>query len=251
MNTFPMVSHKPFRRLQPLSLFAQLINHHVNGCLEVVSESTSWLIYFDHGQLCFATNSTEPFERLDRHLHRLNQIPTLTRETSTQLRSRFENTSESHSTSSADYQAIDWLVEQHSLDLAQATALIGSLAKEVIESFLSITEGMYEITDRQHFTTYPNLCKLDLRPIVEYCHNQRQQPLSRTSPKAKVQRPDALADSTNRAASTVETQFTRQVRSAATNRFQSVPSDASKPRYTIACIDDILYSVKSWTFLKD
>lgn len=248
-----MVSPKPFQRLQPLSLLAQLMSREVNGCLEVVSGATSWLIYFNHGKLCFATSSTDPFERLDRHLHQLNaQIPALTREMCAQVRSRFEGISGSHPASSADYQAICWLVEQQGLDRSQATSLIEALAKEVIESFLSVTEGMYEITDPQSFTHYPSLCQLDLRPIVEYCHNRRQQPVARQIPP-KIQRPDALPGLNHRAPNPVEqSQSARQLAANdATNRSKPVVPSA-KTGYTIACIDDsptILQAINS--FLDD
>ena len=246
-----MVSHKPFQRLQPLSLLAQLISRQINGCLEVVSGASSWLIYFNHGKLCFATSSTDPFERLDRHLHQLNaQIPALTREVCVQVRSQFEGISGICPASSADYQAICWLVEQQELDRSQATSLIEALAKEVIESLLSVTEGIYEITAPQNFAHYPSLCQLDLRPIVEDCNNRRrQQPVvQQISPK--IQRPDAQG-ANHRASSAIEPpQTARQfAANAATN---PKPVEPSKTGYTIACIDDsptILQAINS--FLDD
>lgn len=252
MSTISMVSHKPFQRLQPLSLLAQLISRQVNGCLEVVSEVTSWLIYLNHGKLCFATSSIDPFERLDRHLHQLGaQSPALTDEMA-EARSLFEGVSGTHPANSADYQAICWLVEHHGLDRLQATSLIEALAKEVIESFLSVTEGIYEITNPHNFTDYPSLCQLDFRPIVESCYNQRrQQPTVQQAPPS----PNAQRAEVQRASGAVEQpQTVRQsTASAATNRSKPVtPVPAAKTCYTIACIDDsptILQAIG--TFLDD
>ncbi len=257
MNTISMVSPKPFQRLQPLSLLAQLISRHINGCLEVVSGDTSWLIYFNYGKLCFATSSTDPFERLDRHMHQLHpQISALTDEMRAEARSRFEGTSATHPAPSADYQAICWLVEHHGLDRSQATSLIEALAKEVIEAFLNVTEGMYEITDPQDFIDYPALCQLDLRTIVEYCHSRRRQQPTGYPTAAKTQSPDSLREGANRLApSAVEpSQTARQLAAiVAPNRSKpAAPEVAPKTSYTIACIDDsptILQAISS--FLDD
>ena len=252
MNTLSMVSPKPFQRLQPLSLLAQLISRHINGCLEVVSGDTSWLIYFSHGKLCFATSLTDAFERLDRHLRSLQaQISALTDEMCAEARSRFEGTSATHPATSADYQAICWLVERHGLDRSQATSLIEALAKEVIESFLSVTEGMYEITEPQNFTDYPNLCQLDLRAIVEYCHSRRRQSPAAYPVAPKSQSPEAI---NHRAPGAVEKpQATRQFAASLANRSKpAAPEIAPKTSYTIACIDDsptILQAINS--FLDD
>ena len=253
MSTISMVSHKPFQRLQPLSLLAQLISRQVNGCLEVVTEITSWLIYFNHGKLCFATSSLDPFERLDRHLHQLGaQSPALTDEMTAQIRSLFEGVSGTYPANSADYQAICWLVEHHGLDRSQATSLIEALAKEVIESFLSVTEGIYEITSPQNFTDYPSLCQLDLRSIVEYCHSQRRQ---QPAVQQALPSPNAQRTAVPRTSGSVEQpQTVRQfTASAATNRSKPVtPEPAAKTGYTIACIDDsptILQAIG--TFLDD
>jgi two-component system, chemotaxis family, response regulator PixG len=238
MNTISMVSHKPFQRLHPLSLLAQLINRQTNGCLQVVSGSSSWLIYLDQGKLTFATSSHDPFERLDRHLHQLSaSIPALDT-VRDQIRLLYENAEGNYPSSSADYQAIGWLVEQQYLEVSQATALIEAIAREVIVPFLSITEGMYEVIDKQNFAHYPQICQLDLRSIVEYCHAQLRQPTKlQTSHQPSTQGSQRLSKLTQ---------------APAENGLKSAPKPAAKSRYTVVCIDDsptILQAIS--TFLDD
>jgi two-component system, chemotaxis family, response regulator PixG len=241
MNTISMVSHKPFQRLHPLSLLAQLISRQANGCLQVVSGSSSWLIYLDQGQLTFATSSGDPFERLDRHLHRLSaSIPALGTVRS-QVRLLYENAEGNYPSISADYQAICWLVEQRFLNVTQATALIEAIAKDVIAPFLSVTEGMYEVIDKQNFAHYPQICRLDLRPIVEQCHHQLR--------PAKIQSPDLPREAPTYPGSQ---QMPELSQAPAINRVKPTSGPATKTRYTVACIDDsptILQAIS--TFLDD
>jgi twitching motility two-component system response regulator PilG len=215
-----MVSHRPFQRLQPLSLLAQIISRQVDGCLQIISGSASWLLYFEQGRLTFGTNSVEPFARLDRALTALN-LPNLDQLDRSQLSAVAQPEGGTYAVSSADYQAIQWLVAQRYLDVSQATMLIEAIAKEVIEPLLGVTEGMYELIAKTNFVSFPDLCHLDLRPIVEHCHNKLRQssapPVSPASPVSPVP-----------------------------------ASPSGETRYTIACIDDsptILQAIS--TFLND
>lgn len=268
MSLLSMVSYGPSQTLHPLSLLAQLTGRFSSGCLQVSDGSTSWLIYLEQGRLAFATNSTDPFERLDRHLRQLSrQVPTLVSAVRVQVRLLFESVPESHSLPNPDYQAICWLVEQKYLERNEVTFLINSLAKEVIESFLAITEGSYEFIEKASFDNYPEFCQLDLRPLVEYCQNQ----LKRRQTSAKPALPSLLRSET------LEQRNTQRFREAEPSRklsqFISTPvteTNSSKPeksdkskakaaselplkgQYTVACIDDsptILQVIKS--FLDD
>jgi two-component system, chemotaxis family, response regulator PixG len=238
MNTISIVSQRPFQSLHPLSLLAQLISRHSSGCLKVINGSTVWLIYLDQGKLTYASSSVDPFERLDRHLRQLSrQVPALVSAVRVQVRLLFENASEGQLTSNSDFEAIRWLLEQQYLNLTQATTLIEELAKEVIESFLTINEGSYEVIEKRNFESYPSLCQFDLRSIVEHCHNQlRRRQINRQTSVPVVDAPPTTA-------------FPLPLPQ------QNIPSGASggaKTRYTVACIDDsptILQSINS--FLDD
>jgi two-component system, chemotaxis family, response regulator PixG len=279
MNTLS-ITGRSFQRIHPLSLLAQLISRYTRGCLQISDGSTTWHLYLDQGKLAFATSSEAPFDRLDRQLRSLQrQVPTLVSAVRVQMRLMFETRSAQPGQVSIDYQAIGWLVDQQYLSANQAKLLIEELAKEVLGSFLALTEGYYEVLERERFgTDYPGLCQLDLRPLVEQCQHPQNQPAHR--PQAA---PTGLQGATyvnmppHRTApaskSTWEsrpvTPFNvRQIseaggRWAATDGRSAVarrtidppPSAPAAPvaaRYTIACIDDsqtILQSIRA--FLDD
>ncbi|MEH2414699.1 response regulator [Nostoc sp.] len=170
-----------FTKLRPLSLLRQLSNSSDSTCLQALSNSVSWSIYLDQGKITYATHSVEPFDRLERHLRRLShKIPLLTTEVRVQLRLMFEPDSHSqlieHDSNSIsyppEYQAISWLVSQQHLPSRQAAVLVEELVKEVIESFLLIKEGTYELTEALNRT--PKNCRLDVDKILEHCQARLQ-----------------------------------------------------------------------------
>jgi chemotaxis family two-component system response regulator PixG len=117
-------------------------------------------------------------------LRRLSrQIPTLVSAVRVQVRLIFESDLESQSSQNPDYQAICWLVNQQYLNPVQAATLIEELAEEVIVSLLSVKEGTYQLIDQDQSKELPKFCRLDLRTLVERCHEQlrRQQSTAPTS----------------------------------------------------------------------
>ncbi|MBC6431364.1 response regulator [Nostoc sp. HG1] len=165
-----------FTKLRPISLLRQLSNCSDSTCLQALSNSVSWSIYLEQGRITYATHSVEPFDRLERHLRRLShQIPLLTSEVRVQLRLMFEPDShtqlienDSNSISHPpEYQAISWLVGQQHLYSTQAAVLIQELVQEVIESFLLIKEGTYELAEP--LDRIPMICRLDVEKILEHC----------------------------------------------------------------------------------
>ncbi|MEH1915024.1 response regulator [Nostoc sp.] len=192
-----------FTKLRPLSLLRQLSNCSDSTCLQVLSNSVSWSIYLEQGKITYATHSVEPFDRLERHLRRLSQqIPLLTNEVRIQVRLMFEPDShsqliqdDSNSRSQpAEYQAISWLVSQQHLHSTQAAVLVQELVKEVIESFLLIKEGTYQLTEQ--IEGMPQICRLGVEKILEYCQ-VRLQNWQAFTPKisSQYQRPYLLINS--------------------------------------------------------
>lgn len=167
-----------FTKLSPLSLLRQLSNCSESTGLQAFSNSVSWSIYLEQGKITYATDSVEPFDRLERHLRRLSrQIPLLKSETRVQLRLMFESNSHGKlkqmydlANQSPDYQAISWLVNQKYLNSTQAGVLIQELVKEVIESFLLIKQGSYNLTD----TYLPKICNHDVEKVIECCQERLQ-----------------------------------------------------------------------------
>ena len=166
-----MASCGTFQKLRPLSLLAHLSSCYDSAHLKVSSSSVSWSVYLEQGKITYASHSVDPFDRLDCHLRRLgHKVPTIVSETRGQLRLLFENDPKSQYIQNSDYQAICWLVNNHYLNYFQAAELIEGLVKEVIESFLLVKEGTYELGKK--FDALPDFCKLELQPIVEYCQKQ-------------------------------------------------------------------------------
>jgi chemotaxis family two-component system response regulator PixG len=94
-----------------------------------------------------------------------------------------------------DYQAIAWLVDQDYVNRDQATQLIQSLAKEVLESFLTLTEGTHEFLEKSTLSDFPSLCQLDLRALVDECQTQlRQQTQPSRSPSRSPSRDVVTTD---------------------------------------------------------
>ena len=282
MNTTTMSSYRPFQKLHPLTLLAQLSSRQASGCLQVSNGSTNWSIYLEQGRLIYATHSVNPFERLDRHLRRLSaQVPSLVSAVRVQVRLLFE-TSENSSLVTNDYQAICWLVEQQHLQPGQASLLIEALAVEVIESFLLVQDGTHELVPIERLEI-PQFCQIDLRFLVEQCQTrQRQQKTTRVSPEPAMgysaisnqnglgaQSSDLpsgsdspLSDASLSPSSlTTNNSTTNSTTSSAANtsefsrlKFNSLSSSTpgNKTHYTIACIDDsptVLQAIRS--FLDD
>jgi two-component system, chemotaxis family, response regulator PixG len=268
MSTTPIGSYKFSQKLHPLSLLAQLTSRRATGCLRVFTQAISWTIYLEEGKLIYASYSDKLFDRLDNHLRRLSQqIPSLNSATRVQMRLIFEKKSENQSTPIADYQAICWLVNLDYISNAGAVILIEELAKELLESFLSIKEGGYEFNQESPLDELPKFCRLDLRLLVEYSQKQlrsRQNVHSAVIAGASPQvlpttktldtQPQSLPDK-------FEQPFPAQSEFAQNNfdssdrlsGYESVPEvpkpDLSKDLYTVACIDDsqtVLNSIKNF-----
>lgn len=168
-----------FTTLRPQSLLRQLTSCLDTTCVQAVSNFVTWSIYLENGTITYATNLVEPFDRLERHLRRLSQeFPRITPQIRVQLRLLFETDlyqqigeqNISDITQPQDYQAIQWLINQKYLDHQQATVLIQELVKEVIESFLLIQTGNYELSDSSQ--KLPVICNLDVTKVVERCQKR-------------------------------------------------------------------------------
>jgi two-component system, chemotaxis family, response regulator PixG len=171
MNTLPVGTYKASQKLHPLSLIAQLNSRQTNGCLQVMSNTTTWSLYLEHGKILYLANTADPFGRLDRQLRRLSsQISSLVSAVRVQVRLLFEGASDNRLPHGRDYEAICWLVEQQHMTPEQAAVLIEELAKEVLESFLGVQTGSYELIEQDLLSEFPKFCQLNPRPLVEYCH---------------------------------------------------------------------------------
>ncbi|NJP11323.1 MAG: response regulator [Leptolyngbyaceae cyanobacterium RU_5_1] len=245
MSSVGYGSSQASRRLHPISIFAQITSRNASGCLRITSGSLVWSIYLEQGKLAFASNSINPFERLDRYLNQLGQrTPALVSAVCAQARLLFEPEYESQALVTTDWLAIQWLVDQQYLSSGQATQLVEELAKEVIESLLKVTEGSYGLIEKEVIDSFPGICQLDLRPIVEYCQTQLRQQ-AQSKPSALLpQEPKELEPHEDPVA-------TKSAQASTGEPLISIPQP-QKGHYTIACIDDsptVLQAINS--FLDD
>ncbi|NEP08950.1 MAG: response regulator [Symploca sp. SIO2C1] len=259
MNTISMTSYRSSQRLNPLSLLAQLSSRQANGCLQVSSGSVVWSIYLEQGKLIYASDSVDPFERLDRHLRRLSrQVPTLVSAVRVQVRLIFESDLESKSSQNPDYQAICWLVNQQYLNSSQAATLIEELAEEVIESLLGVKEGTYQLIDQDQVEALPKFCRLELRTLVERCYEQLRRKQSSASTTV-TSAPSSNASGQNGGLPKLDANQNKLTSNSptATGSNPKIPGqndrgNTAKSTYSIACIDDsptVLNAINS--FLDD
>ncbi|MCS6813840.1 MAG: response regulator [Cyanobacteria bacterium] len=168
-----MTFSEAYQPTRPIVQLLQQADSSKSGRFLVVYQSITWVVYVDAGSIVYASNSIEPFERLDRHLLQLSyRVTNLVAETRSQLRSHFSTQSPIPITHGTDYQAICWLVEQRLLSAVAATELIEGLIKEVLESLLLLSEGQCEFTEGRPLS--PRYYRLALPPLIATCQQRIQ-----------------------------------------------------------------------------
>ncbi len=155
--------------ISPVSLLIQAATSYEKVHLRVYFKEVYWSFCLDQGQIIYASNSIVPMERLDRHLNRLkHQIP-LSQGIDGQLQNNFVIDLD---TQDPDYQAICHFVNCQVLKSAHAAILLEAMIKEVIESFLWLNQGTYEI--KENLEPIPEVCRFPLEPLVKYCQERLQ-----------------------------------------------------------------------------
>ena len=172
------------QELHLLSILARSVSRQASGCLQVSDGAHTWRLFLEQGKLAFASNSINPFGRLDRYLRRLSShIPSLASPVRVQVRLLFENPIEDPNSLCKDYEAICWLVEQQYLTGAQAAELIETLAKDVLESLLPLQTGSHDLIEKDLLKELPRFCALDVRSLVEACQiKSTRRPLNYAKP---------------------------------------------------------------------
>ena len=174
MNSVAIENKLTNQDITPTQLLEKFSNSQFNGCLQVFDNSLFYLIYFDQGKLIYATNSVDPFERLERHLRNFShKIPTLTKSIITTIRLKFEKKSQSPSSLPLDYQGIYWLVKRKYLNPREAAQLIISLMQEVFETYLllpTIAQNSF-IPDSEQKSIF---CRIKVKTLVARCYKRLQ-----------------------------------------------------------------------------
>ncbi|PMB26117.1 two-component system response regulator [Fischerella thermalis CCMEE 5205] len=258
MSTSPISSYRFFQKLHPLSLLAQLTSRRATGCLRVYTDTNSWTIYLEEGKLTYASSSDKLFERLDHQLRRLSQqIPNLLGANRVQMRLMFDTKNDNQAMPHADYQAICWLVNQDYITPPQAAILIDELAKEVLESFLTLKQGSYEFYRETPLDELPKFCRLDLRLLVEHCqkqlrNKQEQYPAVNTeeSSQTLLKTPSQRRVQPQAQPEQHITKDNHKIETSDNVLHSQIPlQSANRSLYTVACIDDsptVLNSIRNF-----
>lgn len=134
-----------------------------SGCLHVADSTLEWFLYVQRGQLVYATNNVDPFERLERYLKGLPQMSDLSNsELRAQVRQMEQDPLSENLT--ADYRALRWLIDEGHCDGASLSNLASKLSAEVLESYLLLPEGSYEVHSRA-MGELPSICQLELSSL--------------------------------------------------------------------------------------
>jgi two-component system, chemotaxis family, response regulator PixG len=159
------------RILNPIKLLEQLATSQAKGCLRIVANDVTWLLYFYEGKLFYANHSLEPIERLEQHLRRISPV-ILANQVYTDLREQLKDANLEASYPSLDYQAIRWSIAQGHITEQTAAALVKSISKEVLQSYLLITAGTSELVARE--TAFPIWWSGNFLFVTKECQTELQ-----------------------------------------------------------------------------
>jgi two-component system, chemotaxis family, response regulator PixG len=128
-------------RLAPVKILEKLAQSGANGFLLATHGDINWFLYFVDGKIFYANHSLEPFERLELHLRRISKIHNLEidQQLYLELRGHFAEAKLESFYPSCDYQAICSLVNKQQLTEQHAVALVRSITKEALRTFLLLT----------------------------------------------------------------------------------------------------------------
>ncbi len=233
MKTLPISRYRFFQQIQPLSILTQVTSKSANGCLQVFSHKNSWCFYLEEGKVIYACCTEQMFEILYKKLRQLSQhIPSLQAGVNEHLQAIFERGIDNQAIPNPDYLAICWLVNHKYLSYAQAGMLIEELAREVLESFLTITEGSFEFNTESFLDDMPKFCHLEPRLLIEDTHKQNENVNGITGGVNT-----ALPSLTSVNQVTQTNQLLTTNKNNIPQKNQTHPSGQTKT-YTIVCIDD-------------
>ncbi|HIK48230.1 response regulator [Thermosynechococcus sp. M55_K2018_012] len=160
--------------LQPERLLQQLSTSGGTGCFKVTVKEQQWFLYFDQGNIVYATHTIEPSDRFERHLRQLSQVvPALDRKLRVQVRQQWEQANTP--TPIYEYESLRWLLTQDIITLEHFSCLVEGLIVEVLESFLYLKSGHHQLVP---YVEVPIVSRFDATRLIQQCKSQIQQWLS-------------------------------------------------------------------------
>jgi two-component system, chemotaxis family, response regulator PixG len=159
------------RTLNPMKLLEQLASSQAKCCLRVTSNDVVWLLYFYEGKLFYANHSLEPIERLEQHLRRVTQNQ-LSNQVYTDLREQLKDANTEATYPSPEYQSIRWLIAHEHITEQIAGSLVKSMTKEVLQSYLLVTNGTSNSISRE--ASFPIWWSGNFLFITKECQSELQ-----------------------------------------------------------------------------
>lgn len=170
MNTVNLGRHKFLQQKEQISLLEKVSQHYLKGCLQVLSNSQSWILYFEDGKLIYAYQSHSMWNIFYEKLRQLcPEFYELSNQLLSQLKALFDSQTNNEIADRSDYLAICWLVEQQYLNSLQAGKLIEEMALGVLDSFLKLRDGIYEFIPESLSDYLPKFCHLDISLLARRC----------------------------------------------------------------------------------
>ncbi|BAY51575.1 two-component response regulator [Thermostichus vulcanus NIES-2134] len=160
--------------LQPEGFLRQLSTSGGTGCFKVVVEGQQWFLYFDRGDIIYATHTIEPGDRFERHLRQLSHsVPALDRHLRAKVRQQWEQANTP--TPIYEYESLHSLLTQGLITAEQFYQLVEGLILEVLESFLYLKTGQHQLVP---YVEVAIARRFDAASLIEKCKSRIQQWLS-------------------------------------------------------------------------
>jgi len=130
-------------KLNHWQLLAQLADANSSGCLEIDSESVSWKIYLDRGNLLYVQCSIQTLEQIEYHLHYFGwqKAATALKKLPKKLLLSEESSKQSEPADDFYGKVISWLISQQHLDSSQVSKLIQNISKYDLFHYLWLEES--------------------------------------------------------------------------------------------------------------
>lgn len=165
------LGRQKFLQQKELTLLLEKVSHNsIKGCLQVLSLSQTWSLYFEKGQLIYAYQANSMWDIFCEKLQQLfPELNNLDNELGGQLQAVFDSKTDGAILDRPDYLAICWLVEQEYLNSLQAGKLIEEMAITMLDSFLKLGDGAYEFIPESLPDYLPQFCHLDICLLARRC----------------------------------------------------------------------------------
>lgn len=170
MKTVNLGRQKFLQQKEHIALLETVSKNYIQGCLQVLSLSQSWYLYFEKEQLIYAYQTHRMWDIFHNKLEQLfPHLKNLDDELDGELKLLFDSRTDGDIIDRPDYLAICWLVDKQYLNPLQAGKLIEEIAIGVLDSFLKLRDGIYEFTPQTLPDYLPKFCHLDICLLARRC----------------------------------------------------------------------------------